>query len=283
MAKQLVVLTGMSGSGKQLAAKFFEDMGWRVIDNLPPRLLPGLVASESDPLCVVCDVRAGSGINDLLPAVADVRAAEVPVTLLFLETTDEMLVQRFKETRRTHPLFLSCKGMFPAIQAERALLRPIKTAADKILDTTGLATADLRAELLDLWGDTEQRQQPLIVTVCSFGFKHGLPLDADIVFDVRFLRNPHYVDALRAFDGRHEAVENFVMADERTPCFLERLYDLVGWSLPQYVSEGKAYLTVAIGCTGGKHRSVVVAEKLSRFLGERGYRVLLQHRDVGRL
>jgi len=276
-----VVLTGMSGAGKQLAANYFEDMGWRVIDNLPPRLLPGLMdGNDSTPLCVICDARAGrEEIADLLPALQTVHGAPV---LVFLDAADEVLVRRFKETRRTHPLFLSAGGILPAIQAERALLEPILLRADKLLDTSKLAPADLRAELLELFGEPDRQQHPITITVSSFGFKNGLPLDADLVFDVRFLKNPHYVDALRPFDGRDAAVETYVFSDERTACFLERLCDLVGWSLPHYVDEGKAYLTIAIGCTGGKHRSVVVAEKLAGFLRERGYHALLQHRDVAR-
>ena len=285
----VVVLSGMSGAGKQLAARYFEDMGWRVIDNLPPRLLP-LIVGEQDhagtaptPLCLVCDVRGGH-IDDLLPAVELLRTsgAATPV-LFFLEAGDAALVQRFKETRRTHPLFLEKSGILPAIAAEREILSPLREHADFVVDTTGLAPTDLRGLITDAFGDVgAARQHPLTVTVASFGVKHGTPLDADLLFDVRFLRNPYYVDELRACDGRERAVEQYVMEDERTAAFLDRLYDLVGWTLPHYVEEGKAYLTIAIGCTGGKHRSVVVAEKLSRFLSDRGYRVLTQHRDVDR-
>jgi UPF0042 nucleotide-binding protein len=286
----MVVLTGMSGAGKALAARYFEDMQYRVVDNLPPRLLPLVTVEEAEgeggkpspPLCLVCDVRGGH-VEDLLPALDLLKEnGGVPV-LLFLDAPDEALVQRFKETRRTHPLFLSAGGILPAIARERELLAPIKERADKVIDTGGLSPADLRQSLLAEFAPTDdQRRQPLTVTVASFGFKHGTPLDVDLLFDVRFLRNPHYVDELRPYDGRDAAVEEYVMADDRTGCFLDRLYDLVGWSLPHYVAEGKAYLTVGIGCTGGKHRSVVVAEKLSKFLRERGYRVITQHRDVHR-
>ncbi len=284
-----VVLSGMSGAGKHLAARVFEDLGWRVIDNLPPHLLPDLARDPGDerPLCVVCDVRAGqTGLADLLP-VLDALAGtngRAAFTLLFLDASDPVLVQRFKETRRAHPLFgqNGSGGIAPAIAAERSHLQAVKERADKILDTSGMTPADLRAELVALFGEPSQRRHPLTVTIASFGFKHGSPLDADLVFDVRFLRNPHYVDALRPFDGRDARVETYVMDDERTSCFLDRLYDLVGWSLPHYVSEGKAYLTVAIGCTGGRHRSVVVAEKLAGFVRERGYPVYVQHRDAGR-
>jgi UPF0042 nucleotide-binding protein len=280
----------MSGAGKQLAARFFEDMHWRVVDNLPPRLLPLIVdereneeAGATQNLCLVCDVRGGR-IGDLLPALKRLQESGAKPVLLFLDTSDESLVSRFKETRRTHPLFDEAGGILPAIAREREVLGAVKEQADIVIDTTGLAPAALRTRLLDEFGtEGAPRQHPLTVTVASFGFKHGTPLDVDLLFDVRFLNNPHYVDELRPHDGREAMIEEFVMADERTACFLDRLYDLVGWTLPHYVSEGKAYLTIGIGCTGGRHRSVVVAEKLSKFLRERGYRVFTQHRDVGRL
>ena len=174
-------------------------------------------------------------------------------------------------------------GILPAIAKERNLLAAVKERAGIVIDTTGLSPGDLRARLLDTFTpQNAPRQHPLTVTVASFGFKHGTPLDADLLFDVRFLRNPHYVDELRPLTGKNALVEAYVMGDERTDAFLDRLYDLVGWSLPHYVSEGKAYLTVAIGCTGGRHRSVVVAEKLGKFLTDRGYRVLVSHRDSHR-
>jgi UPF0042 nucleotide-binding protein len=234
------------------------------------------------PLCVVCDVR-GERIRDLVPALDLLAGMGVRATLLFLDASDDELVRRFKETRRTHPLFDGAGGILPAIAEERLLLQPIRERADIILDTTGTTPAELRGRLIDDFSPTEElRRHPLTVTVASFGFKHGTPLDADLLFDVRFLRNPHYEDALRPLDGRDPVVEAYVMADERTTCFLDRLYDLVGWSLPHYIAEGKAYLTIGIGCTGGQHRSVVVAEKLGRFLADRGYRVLVQHRDLER-
>lgn len=283
----------MSGAGKQLAARYFEDMGWRVVDNLPPRLLPLMVGAEAHngvdsdnpfpPLCLVCDVRSGA-TDDLLPAVERLRAiGNATVSLLFLEASDSSLVQRFKETRRTHPLFLEASGILPAIARERALLGSVREQADMVLDTTGLAPSELRGLILDAFGaEGSLRQHPLTVTIASFGFKHGTPLDADLLFDVRFLKNPYYVDELRPIDGRCAPVEQYVMEDERTGGLLDRLYDLVGWSLPHYVDEGKAYLTIAVGCTGGRHRSVVVAEKLAGFVSARGYRVLTQHRDVDR-
>lgn len=280
---QVVVLTGMSGAGKQSAQRTFEDLGWRVVDNLPPRLLPLVAAQSTDdddkPLCLVCDVRGGH-IVDLLPAYEVLCETGARPVLLFLDASDETLLRRFKETRRTHPLFAETSGIIPAIAREREYLAPLKERADRVIDTSALAPSELRGLLMDEYASPERKQHPITVTVASFGFKHGMPQDADLLFDVRFLSNPFYIPELKGHTGLDSEVEQYVMADERTEAFLERLYDLVGWSLPHYVAEGKAYLTVGIGCTGGKHRSVVVAEKLATFLRERGYRVLVQHRDA---
>ena len=287
---QLVVITGMSGAGKALAAKAFEDMGYGVTDNLPPPLLPALVeqcrvndAGEGAArLAVVCDARAGAEFSRLAPALEQVKAQGVAATVLFLDASDAVLVQRFKETRRRHPLFDAHGGILQGIQAERALLEATKESADKTVDTSDLAPAQLREALVSDFALFPDKNQGLTVTVTSFGFKYGLPLDADLVFDVRFLINPHYIDSLRPFDGRDPKIEAYVMQDPDAGVFLGKLYDLIDWSVPQYVEEGKAYLTVAIGCTGGRHRSVLVAEKLGAHLQERGYRALIQHRDVGK-
>ncbi len=280
----------MSGAGKALAVKTFEDMAFMVVDNLPPVLLPELVETcqgvgEPPPvgrLAVVVDARAGAFFAGLGTALALVRGRGVKPTVLFLDATDEVLVQRFKETRRRHPLFDEYGGILGSIRAERDLLQETKEAADKVLDTSDLDPAQLRGLLLADFALEPDKNQGLTVTVTSFGFKYGLPLDADLVFDVRFLNNPHYVDELRPFDGRNGRVEAFVMRDPDAEPFLHKLYDLIDWSIPQYVEEGKVYLTIAIGCTGGRHRSVVVSEKLGGYLRDRGYRVLVQHRDVGK-
>ena len=285
---QLVVITGMSGAGKATAAKVFEDMAYTVVDNLPPVLLPELVekclaAGEQPPgqrLAVVIDARAGAFFAGLEPALALVRQAGVRPTVLFLDASDGVLVQRFKETRRKHPLFEDQGGILGSVQAERSLLEDIKESADKVVDTGDMDAAELRNLILAEFAPAQDKNQGLIVTVNSFGFKYGLPLDADLVFDVRFLVNPHYVDDLRPYDGRSQIIEEFVMRDPDSGLFLGKLYDLMDWSVPRYVAEGKAYLTVAIGCTGGRHRSVVVSEKLGRHLQDAGYRVLVQHRDV---
>ena len=280
----------MSGAGKALAAKTFEDMAFTVVDNLPPVLLPELVEAcrgggeqaSARRLAVVVDSRTGALFAGLGPALRVVRERGVKPMVLFLDATDEVLVQRFKETRRRHPLFDEHGGILGSIRAERDFLEATKEAADKVVDTSDLDPPQLRSQLLADFGLEPDKNQGLTVTITSFGFKYGLPLDADLVFDVRFLNNPHYVDALRPFDGRDERVEKFVMADPDTAPFLHKLYDLIDWSIPQYVEEGKAYLTIAIGCTGGRHRSVVVSEKLGQYLRDRDYRVLVQHRDVGK-
>ncbi len=288
---QLVIITGMSGAGKATAAKVFEDMAYTVVDNLPPVLLPELVqkclgAGEQPPgerLAVVIDARSGSFLMGLEPSLALVRQAGARPTLLFLDASDGVLVQRFKETRRKHPLFEDQGGILGSIQAERALLEDIKESADKVVDTGDMDAHALRNLLLSEFSPATDKNQGLIVTINSFGFKYGLPLDADLVFDVRFLVNPHYVDDLRPYDGRNQLVEEYVMRDPDSGLFLHKLYDLIDWSVPRYVAEGKAYLTVAIGCTGGRHRSVVVSEKLGEHLRGLGYRVLVQHRDVGKV
>ena len=285
---QLVVITGMSGAGKASAAKVFEDMAYTVVDNLPPILLPELVekclgAGDQPPgerLAVVIDARSGSFFMGLEPALALVRKAGVRPIVLFLDSSDGVLIQRFKETRRKHPLFEDQGGILGSIRAERSLLEDIKESSDKVVDTSDMGAHELRSLLLSEFAPAKDKNQGLIVTVNSFGFKYGLPLDADLVFDVRFLVNPHYVDDLRPYDGRNQIIEEYVMRDPDSGLFLGKLYDLMDWSVPRYIAEGKAYLTVAIGCTGGRHRSVVVSEKLGAHLRALGYRVLVQHRDV---
>ena len=281
---QVVIITGLSGAGKALAAKTFEDMDYTVVDNLPPALLPELVAQSQGAgrLAVVVDARAGRSFDGLAPALKTLRERGVKPTILFLDANDATLVQRFKETRRKHPLFTDKGGILDGIERERELLEGVKEGADKVVDTSDLSAHQLRGLLLADFAHELDKNQGLTISVTSFGFKYGLPLDADLVFDVRFLVNPHYVDDLRPFDGRDARVEKYVMRDPDSGLFLTKLYDLMDWSVPQYIKEGKAYLTVAIGCTGGRHRSVMVGEKLGAHLREQGYRVLVQHRDVGR-
>ncbi len=280
---RLIIVTGISGSGKSQALRVFEDLGYYCVDNLPPSLLPNLAEIEGgripDLACVV-DVRAGAGLAELEPALEQLAARQVQVTILFLEASDPVLVNRFKETRRKHPLLLEAGGILPSIQRERDLLTDLKARSQKVIDTSDHTPRSLAQLLTDLFEEHPGPQAGLVISVVSFGFKHGLPLDADLVFDVRFLANPHYIRELRWQDGQQTDVSDFIRKDPLTAPYLEKLYDLVIFSLPAYVQEGKAYLTIAIGCTGGRHRSVMVAEDLAEFLRGQGYKPLVQHRDI---
>jgi len=271
----VVLLSGLSGAGKGLAARTFEDLGWSVVDNLPPALLSAAVADATGPLCVICDSRCGRA-EEILPAVVALRSS---LTVVFLDAGDDELVRRFKETRRSHPLFRSEGGILPAIARERDQLRDLRAAADWLVDTSVLLPAELRTRIRARFGNPGQSAPAVSVTIASFGFKNGVPLDADLVFDVRFLRNPYYDGALRDKDGLDTDVQVYVDGDPRTEGLVDRLSELILWGLPHYVAEGKAYLTIAIGCTGGRHRSVVVAERIAAILRQEGSFVLVEHRD----
>ena len=279
---QFVIITGISGSGKSLALRIFEDLGYYCVDNVPPALIPQLAElcdGQAERIACVTDVRAGRYIDGLEAALQTLRQSGVDTRILFLDASDAALVNRFKETRRKHPLLPQAGGILGSLAAEREMLKELKEQADKVLDTSEYTPRSLAGAISGYFG-ANGHHESLVISVCSFGFKHGLPLDADLVFDVRFLANPHYVRELRWHDGRHEAVIDYVRQDPRTEPFLAKLFDLVGFTLPQYVDEGKAYLTIAVGCTGGRHRSVFVVEELAKFLQSQGYHPLIQHRDV---
>lgn len=278
MKNPLVLLTGMSGAGKSLAASVFEDIGWTVIDNLPAAWMQLLGPVIDRPLCIICDTRGG----DLTGVHAAIANWEVKPTVVFLDATDEVLVRRFKETRRSHPMFTVSGGIIPAIVAERQALSSLKAEADVTIDTTVLTALQLRQALRQRFSLDQASESSLIVSVVSFGFKHGSPLDADLVFDVRFLQNPFYVAELRLHSGLDEDVQHFIDRDERTSVLLQKLSDLVEWTIPHYSDEGKAYLTIAIGCTGGRHRSVYIAERLGAYLRDAGVRTIIDHRDVNK-
>lgn len=285
---RIVVVTGPSGAGKTFALHSFEDGGFYTVDNLPPRLLPGLIAfcqeAGHEEVAVVIDTRSGEAFGELPDTLRYLESERVQVELLFLDANDATLVQRFKETRRPHPLFRSlpgCEvkiGILEAIQQERAMLEPARTLADSLIDTSNMTATQLRATLHTTY--TPGRRPGMLITVISFGFKHGIPIDADLVFDVRFLRNPHYISELRPLTGRDQPVSAYVHADPLTHPFQERMAELVRFTLPEYAREGKAYLNVAIGCTGGRHRSVVLAEDLMLLLRQEGFQVAVRHRDI---
>ena len=278
MTHPLVLLTGMSGAGKSLAASVFEDIGWTVIDNLPAAWMQRLGQVVDRPLCIICDTRGG----DLTGVHAAIANWQVKPTVVFLDATDEVLVRRFKETRRSHPMFTVSGGIIPAIVAERQALSSLKAEADVTIDTTVLTALQLRQALRQRFSLDQASDSSLIVSVVSFGFKHGSPLDADLVFDVRFLQNPFYVAELRLHSGLDEDVQDYIDRDERTAVLLQKLSDLVEWTIPHYSDEGKAYLTIAIGCTGGRHRSVYIAERLGGYLRDAGVRTIIDHRDVNK-
>ncbi|HMC42860.1 MAG TPA: RNase adapter RapZ [Acidimicrobiales bacterium] len=280
-----LVISGLSGAGRSTAADTLEDLGWFVIDNLPPSLigkvaeLVGRPGSETERVALVVGKGGEEHLEDTSPALAALRATGARVRVLFLEASDDVLVRRFEETRRRHPLV--AEGVGESITRERELLEPIKVQADVVVDTSDLNVHQLRDRLVDLFS----RDDPTVgmqTSVVSFGFKHGIPLDADVVFDCRFLPNPHWVDELRPFTGLDEPVRQYVLEQPETEQFLEKLGDLLGLLLPGYVREGKAYLTIAVGCTGGQHRSVVIAEEIARLIEARGFKPNVSHRDVHR-
>ena len=283
MPLRIVILTGISGSGKATALHIFEDAGYFAVDCLPPQLLPELAAEAAGNarprVVAVVDSRSGESIAELPDRIVALKREGHIVEVVFLEATDESLVRRFKETRRPHPSFNTGHGtILDAIRQERGLLADVRAVADRIVDTTGLSPAELRDKLVPALATTTGGT--LRITIESFGFKHGLPTDADLVFDVRFLRNPHYVHDLKPLTGISREVSAYVHADPLTQPFFERMLELIAFSLPHYAREGKAYLTIAIGCTGGRHRSVTIAEDLATPLRNLGYPVTVYHRDA---
>lgn len=280
---EILLITGMSGAGRSGAAAVLEDLGWYVIDNLPTELVDTIVelvsrqGSDIDRLALV----SGRQPEQLLPKVSELRAAGHRVRVLFLEASDGALVKRYDATRRKHPLDGEAEGLVEAIGLERERLAPVRAAADLVIDTSDLNVHQLKSKLLAAF-DTDTGHHRLQIAAESFGYKHGLPIDADIVMDVRFLPNPHWEEALRPLTGHDPAVRDYVL--ERGPAseFLDRFEQLLIGLLPAYEAEGKSYLTVAMGCTGGRHRSVAVVEELARRLREQGWVVRVGHRDLGR-
>jgi RNase adapter protein RapZ len=279
---EFLIITGLSGAGKTQATHTLEDLGFFCVDNLPPALIPKFaeIIRESQGrirrVALVIDARGGEFFDTLGSALADLEASGIRFQIVFLDASDEILVRRFEETRRKHPLGDS---ILDGIRTERQRLQPLKEQAHKIIDTSTLTATELKHELADIFVATDGRRA-LTVTVTTFGYKYGIPLDADLVFDVRFLPNPYYVEAFRALPGNSPEVRAFVLGFEQTVEFQRRLHELLAYLLPQFTAEGKSHLTVAVGCTGGKHRSVVIGDDLARFLGEKGYAVRVKHRDV---
>lgn len=284
--RDLVLITGMSGAGRTEAIHTFEDLGYFCIDNLPPALLDQLVELAALPgsrirkVAVVCDVRGGAFFEELIAAIERLEARGIRPRILFLTADDRTLVRRFKETRRRHPLS-DVGSVASGIAEERERLQAIERRADFRIDTTELPPQDLRSLIREEF-ITAGHEDQLTVTVSSFGFKYGVPIDADIVMDVRFLPNPYYIAELRAKTGLDDAVRTYVFGKPETSVFLERWLPLVEFLLPNYLSEGKTALHIALGCTGGMHRSVALAEHTAEFARALGYTVTVAHRDIAR-
>jgi len=284
---EFVVIAGLSGAGRSQAADILEDLGWFVIDNLPPSLIPQVAdlaqAEGSNLNKVVLVVGTGRYHAEVLPALRALRGQTRRLRLLFLEASTDVLVRRYESTRRRHPLGSedAQHSLAEAIEAERVLLEPVKADADVVVDTSDLNVHQLRERVESLFSD-DTGDGGLQTAVLSFGYKHGLPLDVDIVLDCRFLPNPHWVDELRPLTGLHEEVRRYVLDQPAAQEFLSRLDDLLGLVLPAYVAEGKSYLSIALGCTGGRHRSVAIAEAVADLLRARGFTPNVVHRDVAR-
>lgn len=279
---RIVLVTGMSGAGKSIALKTLEDMGYEAVDNIPLSIIPALLERETiegAPLAIGVDMRSRDFTAAHFQAMLYTLQVQSPgrSRVLFLDCDDEILRRRFSETRRRHPIALD-RPVTDGIAQEREFMEPLKESADKIIDTSELAVTELRNIIKAEFAGSHARG--LNVTVTSFSFKHGLPRDADLVFDVRFLRNPHYDDGLREFTGRDAKVQHYIQEDAVFAPFRKHLHEMLLLLLPRYKEEGKSYLTIAIGCTGGKHRSVFVAEDLYTELGKQGYAVSIRHRNL---
>lgn len=283
---EVTVLTGLSGAGRSEAARALEDLGWFVVDNLPPALIEKMLllalapGNDINRVALVIDARGGVFFTEAAEALEKIRRDVSNYRLVFLEASDDALVRRFDASRRLHPLATD-DHVQVGIQRERELMSQFRDGADLILDTSDLSVRELR-EKIGAYFEGGTPAEGLKTTVISFGYKFGLPLDADIVLDVRFLPNPHWVEDLRPKTGLDEPVRKYVMAHETTVDFLSRARDLFAVLLPGYQQEGRHYLTVAIGCTGGRHRSVVLASELASLIEEKGFRVKVIHRDVER-
>ena len=283
---EILIISGLSGGGKSKAASFLEDMGFYIVDNMPAAMILKFaefcagVSGRYDRVALVYDVRTASSFTELFEVLDKLKSMGA-CRMLFLEASPETIIKRYKETRRRHPLRGEADSLEEAVRREREMMAPVKERADFIIDTSRTSTAQLRGELLRLFGQGEERGA-MTVNVTSFGFKYGLPLEADLVLDVRFMPNPFYIEDLRPKTGLDEAVSDYVFSFQQTRDFMQKLEDLLSFTLPLYAEEGKTSLTIAVGCTGGHHRSVAVTHALTGFIRRQGYSVTENHRDMSR-
>ena len=279
-----LIISGLSGAGKSVTVDVLEDIGYYCIDNMPVKLIPQFVelfgssAEKEKKVAFVVDIRGGRDHSYLFRALEDMEQTGSRCRILFLECADEVLINRQKASRRRHPLDVDGLGLPAAIAQERELMEPMRHRAEWVIDTTALAAADLKSHLHQLFGG--EGVEAMSVTICSFGFKYGIPREADLVFDVRFLKNPYYIPELKTLTGLDEVVYDYVFSDPNAGAYVEKLRDLLAFSLPLYQAEGKTSLVIAVGCTGGRHRSVSVSRRLHRELEALGHTVTLRHRDA---
>ncbi|QAA34963.1 RNase adapter RapZ [Clostridium manihotivorum] len=282
---RFVIVTGLSGAGKTETTRSLEDLGYFCVDNLPPKLICKFAEAcqqsdgKIDKIALVMDIRGGIFFEDLFETLHSLKENQLKYEILFLEASDEVLVKRFKESRRSHPLAPDGR-VINGIEEERKKLREIKDRADNIIDTSKYAIRDLREKLNLLYGSGSTTERPLTITVVSFGFKYGIPMDSDLVFDVRFLPNPFYIPELKPFSGNDEPVKKYVLEKEETKKFMDKIDDMLKFLIPNYAKEGKRQLIVSIGCTGGRHRSVAIANAICEDLNSSGFKATIEHRDV---
>ncbi|MCK4257829.1 MAG: RNase adapter RapZ [Halanaerobiales bacterium] len=282
---RFIIVSGMSGAGKTQAIQSFEDLGYFCIDNLPPALISKFAElctynQKVENVAVVMDIRGGDFFQDLIEELENLEQLGINYEILFLEGTTEVLVRRYKETRRRHPLDSQFGGkIIEAIETERTMLEELRGMANKIIDTSDISNQDLKKYIMANFG-TKTQSESITITVLSFGYKYGIPLDADLVFDVRFLPNPHYVPSLKPLTGLTTEIQDYVLKWPITTKFQEKFTDLIQFLIPHYIKEGKTHLTIAIGCTGGKHRSVTITEKTAVFLRNLNYKIFIDHRDI---
>lgn len=280
---RFVIVTGMSGAGKTTVLKFLEDINFFCVDNLPPALIPKFAelcfeqGNDISKIALGIDIRGGSLFGDLFAGLDQLKKSGYDYEILFLEAKDDILIKRFKETRRNHPL--SKNSIEKGINEERNVLHEVKSKAKYIIDTSSLLTRELKAQINSIFVDNKEFES-LIITVNSFGFKYGIPVDSDLVFDVRFLPNPYYISELKELTGNDSPVSDYVMGFKESSIFLEKLTDMIEFLIPQYIKEGKTQLVVSIGCTGGKHRSVTLANALYHALIAKNHSVLIKHNDI---
>lgn len=282
---KFTIVTGLSGSGKTRVIRYLEDMGYFCIDNMPPVLIPKFsemlssMNGKFSNVALVVDIRVGEMINTLLEETEVLRKTGYDVTILFMNADDNTIVKRYKESRRSHPLE-NANGLLASIREERRILSKLLTEADHVIDTSNLSNSDLLDEVKGIFASKESMD--IEINVMSFGFKYGIPVDADLVFDVRCFPNPFYIDELKPKTGNDKEVQDYVMSFPKAVTFMDKLNDMMEFMIPLYIEEGKVSLTVAIGCTGGKHRSVTMANKLAEHLQELKYNAKVSNRDIGR-